>query len=273
MRPFMDFQHYILDLYGTLVSIHTDERQPELWQWMADWYATYGADWTPAALARRYDRLVAQAEALLKRRSGCAYPEIRLEDVFLRLLKEAGRTHPAAEAPRGPEAEAAWARATANAFRVRSRAWLRPYPGAAALLEALRARGRRVYLLSNAQAVFTRPEIERCGLDGRFDDVWLSSDHGVKKPEPRFLGDLLAAHGMAADDAVMIGNDWAADMAVAAANGAWGFHVNSDRLSPARLRVERLRLAAQFSPEAAQRVAEAASIAQLAREANAHPLC
>ena len=265
MRAFTDYQHYIFDLYGTLISIHTDEASIQLWRWMADWYAVYGADWLPAAMFRRYKRMYAEEEALVKAHTGCARPEIKLEKVFLRLLKEAERGHPAACAPRDGDEEAAWAVATANAFRVCSRAWLKLYPGVNALLDGLRARGKRVYLLSNAQAVFTRPEIERCGLADRFDDLWLSSDHGLKKPDPAFLANLMRAHGMAAEDVVMIGNDWHDDMGVAAANRVAGVAVNSYHLSRRQCREQRAALAERFSPEDAERIMEVDNIAQLAR--------
>ena len=265
MRDFADYRHYVFDLYGTLINIHTDETLPELWRWMADWYAVFGADWTPVAMRRRYRRLCAAEEALLRRQTGCATPEIQIDKVFLRLFREADRRHPAACAPRGDAAEAAWAAMTANGFRVCARVWLRPYPAARELLERLRARGKGVYLLSNAQAVFTRPEIEQCGLADAFDDVFLSSDHGIRKPEPAFLAELMAAHGMAAAETVMIGNDWRDDMGVAAANGVAGIVVNSDRLSAARRRECRAELAARFSPDAAARIADVPSLAHLLR--------
>ena len=262
-REFGDYNHYIFDLYGTLIDIHTDETADELWRWLADWYAVYGADWSPKRLYRQYRRFCAEEETLLKRETGVAVPEIKLEKVFLRLYREAERRHSAGFAPKGAAEEAAWADLTANAFRVRSRAYLRLFPGTLELLDGLRCRGKRVYLLSNAQAVFTRPEIEQCGLAEAFDDLWLSSDHGMKKPEPAFLLALLAAHGMDPGDAVMIGNDWHDDMGVAAANRVAGVVVNSCRLAAKERRARRKALADRFSEADADRIMEVRNIREL----------
>lgn len=263
MREFSDFQNYVFDLYGTLINIHTDETTPQLWRWMADWYAVFGADWTPAAMYKHYRRMYAEEEARVKARTGFAVPEIKLEGVFLRLLKEAERRHPAGCAPRGEAEEAAWAVATANGFRVRSREWLRLYPGVPELLDGLRARGKGVYLLSNAQAVFTRPEIEQCGLADKFDALWLSSDYDMKKPEPAFLRGLMEERGLAPEDTVMIGNDWHDDMGVAVANHVSGVVINAYHLNQRQRRERRAELAARFSPEDAARVREAEKIGQL----------
>ena len=242
MRDFLDYRHYIFDLYGTLIDIRTDEESPAFWRRVAAWYAAYGADWPPQALRVRYRAMVAEEEAAL----GCAYPEIRLETVFLRLLREAPETHAAAAAPVGPAAERTWLTATAAMFRGNSRTRLRRCPGAAALLAALRAREKHIWLLSNAQAVFTGPELEQCKLADCFDGICLSSDFGMKKPEPRFLGALMEAEGMDPADTLMIGNDWRSDMTVAAANGVAGLWVNSDRLTPQQRQAERRALLARF---------------------------
>ena len=64
---------------------------------------------------------------------------------------------------------------------------LRLYDGVPAMLAMLRARGGRLYLLSNAQAIFTTCELRALGLEGAFDAVYLSSDYGCKKPDRRFF--------------------------------------------------------------------------------------
>ena len=78
--------------------------------------------------------------------------------------------------------DAAQARMTAITFRALSRRFLRLYDGVEELLGELRRRGRKIYLLSNAQSDFTRPEIEMLGLTHYFDGIVLSSEQGCKKP-------------------------------------------------------------------------------------------
>lgn len=224
----MEFTNYIFDLYGTLVDIHTDESRPEFWQKMAGWYASYGADWTGEELQKAYLAMVREEEEKLGALIGSAYPEIRLETVFMRLLKESPTRHTSKQKPRGIRSDSAWVRATATMFRVLSRDRLRCFDGVPEMLQGLKNQGKRVFLLSNAQSVFTMPELEQCGIADCFDGIYISSDRGIKKPEPRFLQQLMEEHELAPDETVMIGNDPDTDMAVARSCGMHGILVSSD---------------------------------------------
>lgn len=116
-------------------------------------------------------------------------------------------------------------------FRALSTEYIRLYDGARELLSALRERGCRLWLLSNAQAVFTRWELEQLGLKDCFDGVYLSSDYGVKKPDRRFFEVLLHERGILPEQAVMIGNDGVCDIAGAQALGLSTVYIRSN-LSP-----------------------------------------
>ncbi len=121
------------------------------------------------------------------------------------------------------ECDAARARMTAVTFRALSRKFIRAYEGVEDLLGELRRRGRGVYLLSNAQTDFTRPEINMLGLTGYFDGIFISSEQGCKKPSPLFFEKLLTRFGLNPAESIMIGNDESAD--IAGAN-----HVGMDSL-------------------------------------------
>ncbi len=236
----MEYKNYIFDLYGTLVDIHTDEERPELWEKIARWYCAFGAYWTGEDIRKAYLSMVREEEEKLAAQTGSEFPEIKIETVFLRLLKEApdtetqsGLTAPeASEAakrkPRGIREEIAWAAATATFFRMLSRDRLSCFEGAAEMLKSLRKQGKRVFLLSNAQSVFTMLELEKCGIEDCFDDIFISSDRGIKKPDPRFLQELMQKHAMDPAETVLIGNDPDTDMAVAEACGVRGVLVSSD---------------------------------------------
>ncbi len=186
------------DLYGTLVDIHTNENQPSLWKRMAGFAASKGAVYAPAELKTAYFRAVSEAEALLRRRDRDvpgACPEIDLGPVFTRLYGD-----------RGVSADAALTAETAWFFRRASTSHLRLYAGARELLAALRERGR-VILLSNAQSLFTRPELDALGLADCFDVIYLSSETGFKKPDLRFYRLALEREGLAPERCLMIGND------------------------------------------------------------------
>ena len=105
------------------------------------------------------------------------------------------------------------------------------YDGAAELLRALRSWDCGVWLLSNAQAIFTRRELKQLRLDGLFDGVYLSSDCGCKKPDRRFFELLLKERGISSERAVMIGNDGVCNIEGARSAGLSTIYIRSD-LSP-----------------------------------------
>lgn len=213
----------VFDLYGTLVDIRTDEGTPELWQRMARYYALHGAAYEPQALRARFFALVSQMEksAPLRQDAHEAHPEIEIERVFARLFEDAGVA-----------CGERLARESALRFRRLSTEYIRLYPGAKELIDSLRAAGRRVYLLSNAQAVFTLEEMAHLGMEGWFDGVVLSSREGVRKPDKRLFDVLFARFGIEAKDCVMIGNDGVCDIAGAKAAGMRTIYIRSN-ISPA----------------------------------------
>ena len=63
-------------------------------------------------------------------------------------------------------------------FRKGSLDYIRLYDGAVELLSALGANGQDVWLLSNAQRIFTAYELCTLGIETLFDGIYLSSDSG-----------------------------------------------------------------------------------------------
>lgn len=218
----MRYRNCIFDLYGTLVDIHTEEDTPRLWTAMAELYGAEGASYRPQELRRAYLQAVQEAETGMVSPGDPheAHPEIQLEPVFWQLFLDKG-------VPAGQEQ----AIRAGQRFRQLSTEYIRLYDGAAALLTALRAHGRGVYLLSNAQSLFTLPELEHLGLTPLFDGIYLSSDYGVKKPDRRFFDILLQRESIDPRNSVMIGNDGTCDIAGGRAAGLSTLYIRSN-LSP-----------------------------------------
>ena len=219
----LPYQNYIFDLYGTLADIHTDEDRPGLWAALARFYSYYGAAYTPEGLRAAYRAQVARRTAgmtSLSRDSHEACPEIELTGVFLDLFRD-----------KGAAADEALAVHAGQFFRALSTEWLRLYPGTLELLALLRRRGGRLWLLSNAQAIFTTCELRALGLDGAFDGVYLSSDCGCKKPDPRFFRLLLEGRGLDPAASIMVGNDPVCDVAGGKGAGLSTLYIHSN-LSP-----------------------------------------
>lgn len=217
----MRYRNCIFDLYGTLVDIRTDEESPALWSAMAAYYGERGADYRPEELREAYCRAVREAEAggaaPFRRDAHEAHPEIRIEYIFLRLFQEKGAGADLEQAVRA-----------GKRFRVLSTEYIRLYDGAAELLRTLRSGGRNVWLLSNAQGIFTRMELDGLGLTPLFDGIYLSSDYGVRKPDRRFFNILLQERSIAPDTAVMVGNDGFCDVGGGRAAGLSTVYIRSN---------------------------------------------
>lgn len=214
----------IFDLYGTLVDIRTDENKEELWEKLSLFYAFYGAFYTPEELARSYKRLTGEMTAgheELRRDSHEAFPEIRIEEVFHALFEEKGI------APDEP-----LVRHAGQFFRILSMEFIRLYDGTEEMLSAVKESGRKIYLLSNAQRIFTEYEMNALGITKYFDGIFISSDEGCKKPDLKFFRKLIDTCGIDPERAVMVGNDGICDIEGAKRSGLGTVYVHSD-ISPA----------------------------------------
>ena len=224
------FKNYIFDFYGTLVDIETDESSPVLWETMAQIYQSYGAHYTGESLQARYKELVKQAEESIAKEKQVTYPEIDLTVIFVQLYLE---SHPTGASVHHLKE---WGRLIARTFRVLSRKRLELYPHTKEVLEDMKESGCRLYLLSNAQADFTNPEIDLLGLRVIFHDIYLSSDAGIRKPQSEFLVKVIKEHQLNPDKTVMVGNDFTTDVAVAKSIGMQSILINTFPYSEAELR-------------------------------------
>lgn len=217
--------NYLFDLYGTLVNIHTEEAMPSLWRRMALFLSLQGASYGPAelktaykvAIEREIDRLWALSPGLARE-----HVEPDILRVFASLYAQKGRSFSEERL-----------RDTAVLFRTLSMRRLALYQDAVQVLRTLRQRGKGVYLLSNAQAAFTVPELHKLGLAPLFDGVVLSSDAGVKKPDRAIFEHILRKYNLGPEACVMVGNDETADMLGAWSAGIAGVYIHTKQ-SPDR---------------------------------------
>lgn len=143
------YQNYIFDLYGTLVDIHTNEKKAYLWKKMSLFFGMKGAAYEPKELRMAYETKIKEQEAALKMECrGSHVPEIDIADVFRQLFED--------QAVSVTEKEIA---DLAKMFRAISIEELKLFPGVPEMLQRLKDAGKKVFLLSNAQALFTAPEI------------------------------------------------------------------------------------------------------------------
>lgn len=206
------YQNYIFDFYGTLVDIRTDEDSPILWAKMSEIYSAWGASYTADELKSEYKRLVNTEAAKLPEHGE---PDLRL--VFAKLFEN-----------KGIACDMQLVKSVSITFRALSREKLRVYDGVKEALAELKNRGKGVYLLSNAQTDFTRPEIEMMGLTKYFDDIFISSEAGYKKPSKEFYDRLISRFGLNPKNCLMVGNDETADIQGAIMSGMDSLYLHTE---------------------------------------------
>lgn len=211
------YKNYIFDLYGTLVDINTDENKVELWEKLSLFYSLKGAIYGAEELKNTYLEKVKNEIELIK---DSKYPDFPLEKVFYSLYEDKGIT-----------ASDEIVEDTAQFFRVLSINYIKLYDGVIELLEKLKAKGKKIYLLSNAQRVFTLFEMRMLGIEKYFDDILFSAEYKVCKPDSKFYKILLDKHKLDIKESIMIGNDYICDIEGANNVGLDSLYLHSN-LSP-----------------------------------------
>nr|QID26409.1 Haloacid dehalogenase hdy [Streptococcus suis] len=206
------YKNYIFDFYGTLVDIRTDENKLEDWNQLTQIYNAFGCSYRPRQLKNAYHRFVEEAERSLAETVSYQYVEIDLETIFIRLLTDAPNENQSTNKPTDLET---FGQVAATIFRVLSREKLEAYENTLTSLQTLKDREVRLFILSNAQRIFTQPEIEITGCADLMEKIYISSDFKMKKPEPAFLQLVLEENNLDVEETVMVGNDLTSDIAIA----------------------------------------------------------
>ena len=193
----MSIEAVIFDLYGTLVDIWTDEDDLSVYYSLCKFLHYYGVFFEPEELAARYQE---SAAAHLLDHPG-PYGEIDVFLVFEDILSAGLRKSP----------ERALVICLARLFRSLSTNRLGLFPDALPALEKL-GTNYRLGLVSDAQWVFSEPEIRFLGLERYLETVVLSSRYFVRKPAPQIYSHALRAMKLQPSQALYVGNDPARDV-------------------------------------------------------------
>lgn len=106
----------------------------------------------------------------------------------------------------------------ATAYRKAYIAARRAVAGAADLLPLVKTRAR-VGIVSNNLLDEQQEKLRQCALEPFVDALVVSEEIGVSKPDPAIFRVALERLGCGAEDAVMVGDSWAADVVGARATG------------------------------------------------------
>lgn len=218
---------FLFDLYGTLIDLHTNEKKASLWRAMARIYSMQGANYEATELKKKFARLRKEQEAcnLLRMREKFSDPymedweiEADLDLIFKELYEK-----------QGVAVSDEMINFTALAFRSISMSYIRLFDGVIELLDAIHEKGHKAYLLSNAQASFTRPEMVSLGIYDKFDGIFFSSEIGVMKPSRHFYNSLIEEYGLDKSDCTMVGNEYAADCMGAHNAGLKSIYIHTEQ--------------------------------------------
>lgn len=211
----MSIRAVICDVYQTLLAVGPPPAEAEA-RWGALWRHTFGEGphLSLAALDQACQTVIAREHAATRQR-GIPYPEVWWPAVMAEALPVLQRLTAAAQA------EFLYA----HQQLVRS---VRLTPGAAEVLRAWAGDGRRLGLASNAQP-YTWCELDQALAEAGLSREWFDPDlcfwsclHGFSKPDPhvfRLLTARLAAHGIAPEQTLMVGDREDNDLAPARAQG------------------------------------------------------
>jgi HAD superfamily hydrolase (TIGR01509 family) len=118
-----------------------------------------------------------------------------------------------------------------HAYHRASNLWEYVPPDVVPALDALRARGLRLVVVSNANGTLLA-HMERLAMTARFDCILDSHDEGVEKPDPRFFEIALERSGARKDTTIHVGDLYHVDVIGARNAGLRGVLLDEANLRP-----------------------------------------
>lgn len=199
-----DVKAVLFDVNGTLVDIHTDEGMEEIFRAAGHLLTYQGIDLRRDQVRDRYFALLKEQ----RRASTEEHPEFDSVGIWRTLVEEHATAYTRALPP---EKYALLPLFLAELARGVSRRRLALYPHVLDVLDVLRGH-LPLAVVTDAQAANARGELHQVGLLDYFDPIVVSGDHGFRKPDARLFRYALDALGVAAEEAVYVGNDMHRDV-------------------------------------------------------------
>jgi putative hydrolase of the HAD superfamily len=200
----MDIRAVAFDVNGTLVRILTDEGMEQIFRSAAHFLTYQGIDLHRHQVRELYFETLREQH----RTSPEEHPEFDAVGAWRSIidghLTDFTRTLPAGKLEQMPLFLAEMSRGI-------SRRRLGLYPHVREVLDVLRER-YRLALVTDAQSAYTRGELHKVGLLDYFDPIVISGDHGYRKPDRRLFQSALDGMGVAAENALYVGNDMHRDI-------------------------------------------------------------
>ncbi|SMC26039.1 putative hydrolase of the HAD superfamily [Clostridium acidisoli DSM 12555] len=192
------YKNYIFDLYGTLIDLRTDEEKEELWEKLSKFYSYNGARYDKCELKNNYGFIV---KANLMANKSTNYPDTKIKEVFRKIYLNKGVS---------PSEELV--NQTVKIFRILSTNYIGIYDGVLEVLDLIKSKDKKIFLLSNGQREFSIPELKYVDIYKYFDGMYFSADICICKPDEKFFYHLIKEENINVEDSLMIGNDYTSDI-------------------------------------------------------------
>jgi putative hydrolase of the HAD superfamily len=200
----MDIRAVAFDVNGTLVRILTEDGTDQIFRSAAHFLTYQGIDLHRHEVRELYFRIMEDQQ----RTSSEEHPEFDAVGIWRsiidRHLTDFTRTLPVEKLEQMPLFLAEMSRGI-------SRRRLGLYPHVREVLDILRER-YPLALVTDAQSAYAHGELHKVGLLDYFDPIVVSGDHGYRKPDRRLFQLALDGMGVAAENALYVGNDMHRDI-------------------------------------------------------------
>jgi putative hydrolase of the HAD superfamily len=200
----MDIRAIVFDVNGTLVRILADDDEERIFRAGAHFLTYQGIDLHRHELRDIYFQIMKEQ----LRASPEKYPEFDAVGIWRSIIDghmtDFTRSLPAGKLATMPLFLAEMSRGI-------SRRRLGLYPYVCEVLDVLRER-YPLAIVTDAQSMYARGELHKVGLLGYFALIIVSGDHGYRKPDRRLFQFALDGMGVAAGNAMYVGNDMYRDI-------------------------------------------------------------
>ncbi len=217
----MGIRAIAFDVNGTLIDIHTEEDMEQTFRAAGHFLTYQGIDLRRHQLRDLYFQILKEQQNASSER----YPEFDAVSIW-RSIVEGHMTAFTRNLP--AEKVAHLPLFLAEMSRGISRHRLRLYPHVRDVLDRLRERFP-IALVTDAQSVWARGELQKVGLLEYFDPIIVSGDYGYRKPDRRLFQHAADGMSVAASETLYIGNDMYRDIYGAREAGMRTVMFNSDQ--------------------------------------------
>jgi putative hydrolase of the HAD superfamily len=200
----MAIEAIAFDVNGTLVEIRTEDDMAAAFRAVGHFLTYQGIDLRRHEVRDLYFATMKQQ----LRASTELYPEFDAVAIW-RTIVEDNATDFTLALP--PDKLAQMPLFIAEIYRGISRRKLKLYPYVREVLQTLRTT-YKLAIVTDAQSSYARGELHKMGIADLFDVVVVSADHGFRKPDPRLFQYALDGMGVAAENAMYVGNDMYRDI-------------------------------------------------------------